>query len=80
MKLTKLTDKDMTLLKEQDHPRDQAKMFVTTVRDATHQHKVDIVWNMNDDTKKDRIFKLVVDDDTEMLLDAEQVMRILRWV
>jgi len=78
--IKRLTDKDMVLLKEQDAPRDQSELSISTVRDSTHQHRVDIMWNINEDTKKDRMFKLTIDDDIEVILDAEQVMRILRWV
>lgn len=79
MRTTKLTDKDMSLLREQDSPREQVKQTRGALRDHSHAHRVELIWDLNNDCKKDRIFKLVVDD-YEVLLDAEQAMRYLRWV
>jgi hypothetical protein len=36
-------------------------------------------WDINEDCKKDRIFKLKIDD-YSVLLDWEQVARLGRWI
>ena len=74
-----LTEKDMTLMREQDSAKEQHKQIRGAVRDYTHKHRVEILWDLNEDCIKDKIFMLRIDD-KEVLLDTEQVMRYLRWV
>lgn len=79
MRYTKLTEKDMTIMQEQDSARDQSKMNYGALRDHSGQHHVMLMWDLNEDCKKDMIVKLRIDD-VEVLLDAEQLQRYLRWV
>lgn len=79
MRQTKLTNKDMTVLQEQDSPREQHKQTRGVVRDLTGNHQVTIYWDLSPECIKDQIFKMSIDD-YEVLLDAEQVKRLLRWV
>ena len=79
MRTTKLTTKDMDVLREQDSARDQHKQTRGSLRDYSGQHVVEMYWNLSEEAKKDMIFKLRIDD-KEVLLDAEQVSRYLRWV
>lgn len=76
---TKLTDKDMMALREQDSAKEQSKQTRGALRDHTHQHRVEVFWDLNEDCIKDQIFELRIDD-VSVLLDAEQIMRLLRWV
>jgi hypothetical protein len=69
----------MTVLREQDSPREQHKQTRGVVRDHSGRHQVTIFWDLNEDCIKDQIFKMSIDD-YEVLLDAEQVKRLLRWV
>jgi hypothetical protein len=78
-RISKLTDKDMTVLREQDSPREQHKQTRGVVRDLSGKHKVEIFWDLSEECKKDMIFKMSIGDN-EALLDAEQVKRLLRWV
>ena len=64
---------------EQDDPRQQDALGRGVLRDHTNKHRVEVFWNLNEDCIKDKIFKLKIDN-TEVLLDAEQAMRLLRWV
>jgi hypothetical protein len=79
MRYTRLTDKDMTVMQEQDSARDQHKQTYGALRDHSNQHRVEVFWDLNDECKKEQIFKLRIDD-VEVLLDAEQMQRYLRWV
>jgi hypothetical protein len=78
-RISKLTLKDMTVLREQDSPREQHKQTRGAVRDLSGKHQVTIFWDLSEECKKDMIFKMAIDD-YEVLLDAEQVKRYLRWV
>lgn len=79
MRTTKLTTKDMDMVREQDSARDQHKQTRGSLRDYSGKHVVEMYWNLSEEAKKDMIFKLRIDD-KEVLLDAEQVSRYLRWV
>lgn len=47
--------------------------------DYGHKHNVTMAWNFNKDATRDQIFLLKVGD-KEVFLDAEEVMKYLRWV
>jgi hypothetical protein len=79
MRVSKLTEKDMTELREQDSPKEQVKMTRGSLRDYSGQHAVEVYWDLSEEAKKEMIFKLRIDD-YEVLLDAEQTKRLLRWV
>lgn len=69
----------MTALQEQDSPKDQVRQTRGSLRDHSGSHSVEVYWDLNEDCIKDQIFKLAIDEH-EVLLDAEQVKRLLRWV
>jgi hypothetical protein len=79
MRKSKLTDKDMDLMREQDSAKEQVHQTHGVLRDYSHQNRVELDWNMNEDCKKDRIFILRFNGQ-EAYLDAEQMQRYLRWV
>lgn len=79
MRYSRLTQKDMTALHEQDSPKEQAKQTHGALRDHLGQRRVEMFWDLSDECKKDQIFKLRIDD-YEVLLDSEQVQRYLRFV
>jgi len=74
-----LTEKDMEVLKEGDSALDQHRKTRGEVKDYSMKHRVEIFWDLNDEAKRERIFKLRIDD-YEVLLDAEEVARTIRWV
>lgn len=76
---SKLTRKDMTTVREADQALDQKEKRRGVVRDYSMNHRVEIRWDLNDDAIRDTMFELRVDDKV-MILDAEEVMRLLRWV
>lgn len=79
MRYSKLTSKDMTVLTEQDSAREQFKQTRGALRDYSGQHKVEMFWDLSDEHKKEMIFRLDVDEHS-VLLDKEQLARLLRWV
>jgi len=74
-----VTHKDMSVLRENDNVREQRDRTHYDIRDLTLQHRVKLYRNLNEEADRDLIFKLTVDD-YEVILDAEQVRRALRWL
>jgi hypothetical protein len=71
--------KDFSKLKEADVAITQRDKKGGVVRDYTLQHRVEICWDLNAEAERDMMFRLKVDD-LEVILDAEEVQRYLRWV
>ena len=74
-----LTDKDMSVLREGDETRIQRSQKIGNLKDYSLQHRVTLAWDLNDEAKRDLMVKLKIDD-VEVILDAEDLMRYLRWV
>lgn len=74
-----LTEKDMSVLREGDRAWEQHKSQRAVVRDYSLQHRVELCWDLNDEAKQERMFKLRVGEN-EVILDGEEFLRILRWV
>lgn len=71
--------KDREGLKESFSATDQWRSKRGELKDYSMQHKVAIEYDMNDDSIRDRIFILRVDD-KKVVLDWEEVMRIGRFI
>lgn len=69
----------MEVLREGASAKKQHDSTRGTLKDYSLKHRVTVEYDMNEDTQKDLIFKLKIDD-YEVLLDWEEVQRILRWV
>lgn len=76
---TKLTEKDMSVLREGAKAKDQRESRHASIRDYSLHHRVTISWDLNEDAIKDQMFRMTIDDKV-VILDAEEVMRQLRWV
>lgn len=74
-----LTTKDMSVLREGDQTKVQRDKKGGVLKDYTLHHRVTMAWDLNDEAIRDRMFRLTVDDH-EVILDAEEFMRYLRWV
>ena len=74
-----ITDKDMTVLREGEQTKNQRDRKGGNLKDYSLQHRVSIQWDLNEEATRDRMFKLKVDD-AEVILDAEGLLRYLRWV
>lgn len=74
-----LTAKDMSVMRENMNVKQQHEATHYELRDHSLQHRVHMYRDLNDEANRDMIFRLTVDD-YEVLLDAEQVMRAVRWV
>lgn len=79
LKSGELTPKDMSVLREGDQTKIQRDKKVGNLKDYSLRHRVTIVWDLNEEAQRDRMFKLTIDDN-EVVLDAEEFMRYLRWV
>lgn len=71
--------KDMSVLREGDSAWEQRKKTRAPLKDYGMNHIVEVMWDINEETIRDKIFILRIDD-TEVLLDAEELQRLLRWV
>ena len=74
-----ITDKDMTVLREGEQTKNQRDRKGGNLKDYSLQHRVALHWDLNEEATRDRMFKLKVDD-AEVILDAEELLRYLRWV
>lgn len=79
LKPGQLTPKDMSTVREADIAKVQREKRHGVLRDYSLQHKVEMRWDLNDEAMRDQIFELSIDGIT-VYLDAEQMMRYLRWV
>ncbi len=78
--LNTLTRKDMSVLREADSIRTQVKKAPRGIlRDYSLQHRVEMNWDLNEESIRDRVFRLKVDN-YEVLLDAEELLRYVRLV
>lgn len=79
MRKTKLTEKDMTVLDETRSARVEVEHPFTSLKDYSLKHRVTMQWDLNEDAIRDRMFKLQIDDYT-VILDAEELLKSIRWV
>lgn len=76
---TKLTEKDMSILREGGSTKQTHDDKRGSLRDYSLKHRVMVEWDLNTDAQRDQIFRLRIDD-IEVLLDAEELMRYIRWI
>lgn len=74
-----LTEKDMTILREGDQTKVQRDKRHGVLKDYSLQHRVSLRWDLNEEAIRDRMFVLTIDE-KEVILDAEELMRYIRWV
>lgn len=71
--------KDREVLHEAESAVSQSRMNRGVLKDYSLKHKVTIEYDINDDSIKDKIFKLKIDDYT-VVLDYEELSRIGRFI
>ena len=71
--------KDRAELLEGDSVWKQHKASRAVLKDFSLKHKVSIEYDLNDDSIKNRIFKLKIDDYT-VVLDYEEFLRVSRFI
>lgn len=71
--------KEMTVLREGESVWDQRRNDHALLRDYSMKHRVVMSWDLNDEARRDRIFKLKIDD-YEVLLDYEEFLRSARMI
>lgn len=71
--------KDREGLKESDSAVDQHRSKRGSLKDYSLKHQVSIEYDMNEDSIRDRMFILRVDD-YQVVLDWEEMMRIGRFI
>lgn len=72
-------DKDRERLKESESATSQSRSSRGALKDYSLKHKVTMEYDMNEDSIRDRMFVLRVDD-YSVVLDWEEMMRIGRFV
>ena len=71
--------KDRSQLREADRTWQQHKNTRGPLKDYGLKHKVEMIWDLNEDSIHDRMFVLKVDD-YEVILDWEEVVMNGRWI
>mgnify|MGYP003655288141 CR=1 FL=1 len=71
--------KDREGLKESESATSQSRSKRGSLKDYSLKHKVSMEYDMNDDSIRDRIFVLKIDD-LSVVLDWEEMSRIGRFV
>jgi hypothetical protein len=71
--------KDTATLREGDRTTVQHKSTRGTLRDYSLKHRVSMEWEFSEEGRMDLMFKLKIDD-YEVILDSEEILRLLRWV
>lgn len=79
LKPGQLTEKDMSVLREGAKTKDQRNAKGGVLRDYSMRHRVEMIWDLNEEADRDQMFRMTVDD-YEVILDKEELMRYLRWV
>ena len=69
----------MTVLREGESVWDQRRNDHALLRDYSMKHRIVMSWDLNDEARRDRIFKLKIDD-YEVLLDYEEFLRSARMI
>ena len=72
-------EKDQAVLREGASAYDQHRSTRGPLKDYSLQHRVSMEWDLTPDSKRDRIFRLVVGD-TSVLRDWDEMQRLGRWV
>jgi hypothetical protein len=72
-------DKDREILKESESATSQSRTNRGSLKDYSLKHKVSFSYDMSEDSVRDRMFILKVDD-YSVILDYEEMSRIGRFV
>lgn len=72
-------EKDMAKLRETEWTKKQWKQPYATIKDYALQSKVTLAWDLNEDAKRDQIFRITIGD-ASALIDKEEFMKATRFV
>ena len=72
-------DKDIVKLRETEWAKTQAKQPFATIKDYSLKHRVTIEWDMNDEARRDQMFKIKIGN-TVAVLDYEEFQRAARFI
>lgn len=62
-----------------DRAKEERDLAYGRVRDYYGNKKVELFWNLDADAIENKLFRLKIGKE-EVILDAEEVMKFLRWV
>lgn len=74
-----LTDKDMSVLREMPSFRAATKQAFAQLKDYSLQSTVELEWDLNEDAKRQRIFRIRINGE-EALIDLEELLSYTRLV
>lgn len=72
--------KDREGLKESQSATDQHRSKRGALKDYSLKHKLSIEYDMNDDSIRDRMFVLRIDDAITVIIDYEEFLKIGRFI
>lgn len=67
-------EKNYETLKETAGFKEALSRHEVDVKDYSLAHKVVFNWDLNEEAKRDRMFKIIIDDKIEIILDYEEVL------
>jgi hypothetical protein len=79
MRQTKLTEKDMDVIREGASVYNQLEKSSTPLKDYSMKHRVVMEWDLNPESKRDMMFRLKIDG-LEVILDWEEMLRSGRFI
>lgn len=71
--------KDRSQLKETDSAVEQSRSKRASLKDYSLKHRVEIQYDMNEDSIRDRMFILHFDDHTA-ILDYEEFLKVSKFI
>ena len=71
--------KDRSQLRETNSAEEQARSKRASLKDYSLKHRVEIQYDMNEDSVRDRMFILHFDNQTA-ILDYEELLKVSRFI
>lgn len=77
--MRKSKSKDFSVLRDTESAKTQYKKSRAALKDYSLSHQVVMEWDLNEDAKRDRMFRLTVGGNT-VILDYEELLKSGRWI
>lgn len=78
--MARVGDKDLSELREGPDATTQSKMNSGLLKELSGNHKIEIFWDLNEESKQDQIFILRIDNKIELYLDKQDLLRHTRFI
>ena len=68
------------LFAEQGHFDKVLRRSRADIKEYSGRHRVELCWDLNPDAIRDKIFKVIINDDIELYLDLEEFLSYTRAI